>query len=156
MKSLKCSVKQLGKTVYIWLWVKATGLLYCYSYWILTCLKLNRPPQILDINIKLPLRNYIKEDFLYYCYNAYITSTNDYANVFLNITTALALTGTNIICGFTIYIPVNLSKCPYYTNLQKVWTSYFLLVQIRTCNNLSILLELHHFTDREILYLRIS
>lgn len=64
-------------------------------------------------------------------------------------TTALALTRTNILSGFTFYMPVNPSKCPYYTNIQKVWRSYFLLVQIQVCNHLLILLELHHFTERE-------
>lgn len=75
---------ELGKTVYIWLWIKATGILYCCSYWVVTCLKLHRPPWILPINIKFPLRNDIKEGFWCNCYNAYITSTNDYANVFYN------------------------------------------------------------------------
>lgn len=42
--------------------------------------------------------------------------------------TALALTRTNTLSGFTCYTPVNLSKCPHYTNIQKDWTSYFFAI----------------------------
>lgn len=116
-------------------------------------MKLNRPPQILDINIKLPLRNYIREVFWCKCYNSSISSTNGYANVFHNSSNSRPRFNKNkySFWFYFLYICKSFQMSILHQHTKSPDIIFFASTNTGMSNPL-ILLELHHFTDREIFH----